>query len=55
MHLTVVNVNADVTCKRTCKRTFAHLLVDTLEDFRHGAACQLRSLGQLADQIVLDR
>ena len=37
MHLTVVNVNADVTCERTCKRTFAHLLVDTLEDSRHEA------------------
>ena len=38
MHLTVVNVNADVTCKRTSERAFAHLLVDTLEDSWHEAS-----------------
>ena len=37
MHLTVVDIDADVTCKRSCKRTFAHLLIDTLEDCWHEA------------------
>ena len=37
MHLSVIDINPDVTCKRTCKRTFAHLVVDTLENRRHKA------------------
>ncbi len=37
MHLTIVNINADVTCIRTGKRTLGHLVVDTLEDSGHEA------------------
>ena len=37
MHLTVIYIHAYVAREGTCKRTFAHLLVDTLEDGRHEA------------------
>ena len=35
MHLTVIYIYADVARERSCKRAFAHLLIDTLEDSWH--------------------
>ena len=37
MHLSVVHEHPDITGIRTGKRTFRHLLHDTLEDGRHEA------------------
>ena len=35
MHLAVEHIHTDITGKRTCKRSFAHLLHYTLENCRH--------------------
>ena len=37
MHLAVIDIHPDVTCKGTGERAFAHLVVDTLEYGRHKA------------------
>ena len=37
MHLSVIYIDADVTGKRSGKRSLVHLVIDTLEDCRHEA------------------